>query len=199
MPNTSPTPAAPPRPSPSAQGPRPEPAAEQRSAFEAALARLAQQRREAEAQSEAGPPPAPDTLPGGALPGLPQALPPVASAGDGLALAPASRATAALEPGALSQMLSSLQVPATPEGPQRWDFQFAEGSGLPLRGLTLTAEPGQALVLQLHAHPQASLRERELSAQRLGELRQRLGEIGAPVAALDWSADEHGGSHEAPR
>jgi|GEM_PF-4575307 len=144
-------------------------------------------------------PPAPDTLPGGALPAPPQALPSVATPGDGLAVAPTGRAAATLEPGALSQMLSSLQVPATPDGPQRWDFQFAEGSGLPLRGLTLTAEPGQALVLQLHAHPQASLRDRELSAQRLGELRQRLGEIGAPVAALDWSADEHGGSHEAPR
>lgn len=123
----------------------------------------------------------------------------MATPSDGLAVAPTGRAAATLEPGALSQMLSSLQVPATPEGPQRWDFQFAEGSGLPLRGLTLTAEPGQALALQLHAHPQASLRDRELSAQRLGELRQRLGEIGAPVAALDWSTDDHSGSHGAPR
>jgi hypothetical protein len=199
MSNTSAPIAAPPRPSPSAQGTRPEPAADPRSAFEAALARLAQQRRDAEAQAEAGAVPAPESLPGGALPGPPQAALPLPAASDGPALAAAGRAAATLEPGALSQMLSSLQVPATPDGPQRWDFQFADTSGLPLRGLTLTSEPGQALVLQLHAHPQASPRERELSAQRLGELRQRLGEIGAPVAALDWSADEHGHPHDAPR
>ena len=95
---------------------------------------------------------------------------------------------ARLTPDEVYASLSSLRVPAAPQGPQQWQFLFGSAQ-LPVQGLTLTGLPGGALQLQLHAGMHLPPRERDAATQRLAELRQRLGERGTTVRGLDWAAD----------
>jgi hypothetical protein len=172
-----------------ARSARPEsaqaPAAEPRAAFEEALARL--QRRKGDAADEAvaaDPALAAFSPPPGAIPaaGAESFVLAAVEAGAGSA---GSAVGSSLGADELAGLLRSLHVPATADGPQRWEFHFGPDSQL-VQGLTLTGQPGSTLTVHLHAQPQLSARERELSAQRLGELRQRLGERGSPVGALHW-------------
>jgi hypothetical protein len=174
---------------------RTNPPPDTRAAFEEALARLQQQRKRGEGE-ELAPAEAQAQQPNGAL-----TQQPVPADGGIAALSAAapSSAGSTLAAQELSGMLSSLHMPASPEGPQQWQFQFASDTGLAVQGLTLTGQPGSQLTVHLHANPQAPLRERELSSQRLGELRQRLGERGAPVEALHWSDGDGSGQHGQPR
>jgi hypothetical protein len=181
---------------------RRRPPADTQAAFEEALLRLQRQRRDEEAA--AGGPEAPLQQAAAAAQALPQPAGDAATPGLAAAAAAAnapSPAGARLSGSELSGYLSALQMPASPEGPQLWEFQFAGDSGLAVQGLTLSgtsAQPGSALTVHLHANPNVPLRDRELSAQRLDELRQRLGERGAPVQGLHWSdgegSQQHGGS-----
>lgn len=173
------------------------PPAEARAAFESALERL--QRRPRGLDEEPGNEAATAQPQGPQQPALPWPAASAAAApsadGAGMITASAGGGTqaASLDPQSLGQLLSALRVPASPDGVQRWEFQFASDSGLALQGLTLTGQPGSTLTVHLHANTNAPWREREISSQRLGELRQRLAERGAPVDGLHWADDD--GSH----
>jgi hypothetical protein len=94
--------------------------------------------------------------------------------------AAAARADAAA--GTLRAALSGLQMPASADGLQHWQFSFSH-QGAPLTGVSLTARadaPWQ-LQLQLPAHA----RERHALDARLGELRQRLSGRGADIGAIE--------------
>lgn len=84
--------------------------------------------------------------------------------------------------GTLRAALSGLQVPASSDGLQHWQFSFSH-QGAPLSGVSLTARPDAPwqLQLQLPAHA----RERPALDARLGELRQRLNTRGAQIGDIE--------------
>lgn len=86
--------------------------------------------------------------------------------------------------------LARLQMPAGPDGAQRWQFSFADPAG-PLAAVSLTtAAPGAPWQLQLRANE----RDRVALTQRLDELRGRLHERHATIGdvRLEGPADERG-------
>jgi hypothetical protein len=167
------------------------PPADSRAAFEQALSRLQQARRRGDEEA------APAEL---AAPASPQQLTPPTTAPLAADMAVPTAGireagTSTLGAQEMASLLSSLHVPAAPEGPQQWEFRFGQ-QGLVVQGLTLTGQPGSTLTMHLHASSQLTPREREISTQRLGELRQRLGERGAPIEGLHWQEGEGQGHHD---
>lgn len=110
-----------------------------------------------------------------------QAQPP----GDAAAAGP--RVPQAL-PATLGAALSALTMPASPEGPQQWQFSFAQ-AGSAVAGVTLTAQPQAPWLVQVNLQAPALssslLRERSALDARLGELRQRLLGRGAHIDAVE--------------
>lgn len=110
----------------------------------------------------------------------PQALPQgeAATAGPGTQPMPAT----------LGAALSALTMPASPEGPQHWQFSFAQ-AGSAVAGVTLSAQPQAPWLvqvnLQAHALSSTALRERSALDARLGELRQRLLGRGAHIDGVE--------------
>lgn len=91
-------------------------------------------------------------------------------------------------PAALGAALSALTMPASPEGPQHWQFSFSQ-AGSAVAGVTLSAQPQAPWLVQVNLHAQAlagtPLRERHALDARLGELRQRLQGRGAHIDAVE--------------
>lgn len=91
-------------------------------------------------------------------------------------------------PPALGAALSALTMPASPEGPQHWQFSFSQ-AGSAVAGVTLSAQPQAPWLVQVNLHAQAlagtPLRERSALDARLGELRQRLLGRGAHIDAVE--------------
>jgi hypothetical protein len=167
--------------------------ADSRAAFEEALARLQQARQRSDEQAA----PAETLATSSPLQLHTPPTQPLPADVAGVATGVREAGTSTLGAQEMASMLSSLHVPAAPEGPQQWEFRFGQ-QGLVVQGLTLTGQPGSQLTMHLHASPQLTQREREISTQRLGELRQRLGERGAPIEGLHWQEGDSQGRDPHP-
>lgn len=199
---TTPTPTTPHRPADGVLAADKRVSAEARQAFEKALQRQGKQGGARDPADPADAPAVPDPQAGknpvcelAALQGLPppvfassQPVPGVAMAAD--ATSPGAMAGApvsALGDARLGASLAALTMPASPLGPQHWQFSFFQDGSM-LSGVALTAQPGAPWRMQLQtqgsAHESAHWRERQALDARLGDLRQRLAGRGAQIGDI---------------